>query len=126
VPYGAALADTRERKTTRRHGTRTRDDPAAKARWNRAHRFIRLGISEERFNELLEEQGDACAICREPFDDRRICADHDHSCCPAQPKSSAKTCGECVRGLLCVRCNTWLGWMEKYGERARAYLDSSA
>ena len=35
-----------------------------------AHKFRRLGISEERFNELLEAQGYACAICGEEFGDR--------------------------------------------------------
>lgn len=31
--------------------------PEAKARWNRAYKFSRLGISEERFNAVLEAQG---------------------------------------------------------------------
>lgn len=43
--------------------------PEAKARWNRAHKFVRLGITEEEFNRRLEAQGYACAMCREPFGD---------------------------------------------------------
>jgi hypothetical protein len=119
-----ALADNRQRLTERRRGIRRRDDPAAKAHWNKAHKFVRLGITEERFNELLEAQGRACGICREPFEGgQRVCIDHDHNCCPVPPDGHPRSCGRCVRGLLCVRCNTWLGWMEMYGEMARTYLD---
>jgi hypothetical protein len=100
--------------------------PEAKARWARAHKFVRLGITEERFYELLEAQGNACAMGREPFEEGQlIFADHDHSCCPKQIKATAKTCGKCVRGLLCFRCNTALGYVEMYGELARAHLAGS-
>lgn len=95
----------------------------AKARWRKAHKFVRLGITEEAFQQLLEAQGHACAMCHELFgEDARIFADHDHTCCPKQIKATARTCGKCIRGLLCFRCNTALGYIELYGERARRYL----
>lgn len=120
-----ALADSRERLTDRRRGTQRRDDPAAKSRWYRTHKFVRFGITEERFNEMLEHQNYACGICREPFEDeRRICIDHDHACCPVPPNGVSRSCGRCVRGLLCVRCNTWLGWMDKYSKGADTYLQA--
>lgn len=123
----AAQGDHRPRKTARRRGTRASDDPAARARWGRAHKFVRLGITEEEFNRMLEAQGSACAMCGEPFDDGdRIFADHDHNCCPKQVKRTAKTCGECIRGLLCFRCNTALGYYEKYAALAQQYLDQAA
>lgn len=98
-----------------------------KARWNRAHKFVRLGITEEAFTELLESQDYACGMCHEPFEeDQRVFADHDHKCCDKQLKATAKTCGKCIRGLLCFRCNTALGYIEKYGAMAEAYLGSRA
>jgi hypothetical protein len=62
-------------------------------------------------------------MCHEPFGDAFPQADHDHRCCEKQVKATAKTCGECIRGLLCFRCNTALGYIEKYGGLAKAYLD---
>ena len=96
--------------------------PETRSRWNKAHRFSRLGLTEDRYNQMLEEQGYACAICREPFRGQRVCVDHDHNCCPVGQFSHARSCGKCVRGLLCVRCNTWLGWLETYGSAVGAYL----
>jgi hypothetical protein len=76
---------------------------------------------------LLKAQGYACGICQQPFEDgKRICIDHDHACCPLDSTGYAKACGKCTRGLLCVRCNTWLGWAEMYGELAKASLASAA
>ncbi len=95
-----------------------------RARWTRAYKFVRLGITEEQFNQMPETQGYACAMCGKPFEDgRRIFADHDHTCCPKQVNARAKTCGKCIRGLLCFRCNTALGYIEKFGGLAGAYLD---
>lgn len=73
---------------------------------------------------MLEAQGHACAMCAKTFGEGdRIFADHDHTCCPKQVKATAKTCGRCVRGLLCFRCNTALGYIENYGALARQYLE---
>lgn len=114
------VADWRQRSAERRPDRVV--TPEAKARWNRSHKFTRLGISEERFNAVLEAQGHACAMCREPFGDDFPHADHDHNCHEGQPKARAKACEKCFRGLLCMRCNTALGYIEKYGELAQAYL----
>jgi recombination endonuclease VII len=72
---------------------------------------------------MLAEQDDACAMCFEPFsDDEMIYIDHDHHCCPDERSS----CGRCVRGLLNRRCNVAVGYIERYGDLARAYLEKTA
>lgn len=65
----------------------------------------RYNISEQEYYQLLEDQNGVCAICgRENYDGRRLDVDHDHSCC-----SGEKSCGMCVRGLLCGKCNKAIG-----------------
>jgi hypothetical protein len=44
---------------------------ADKARWTRAHKWARYGITEAQYTQMLEDQGNACAICREPFQGQR-------------------------------------------------------
>lgn len=62
------------------------------------------GLEPERYDEMLAEQGEACALCHQPQGDARLFIDHDHACCPG-----TFSCGRCVRGLLCRSCNTGLG-----------------
>lgn len=50
-----------------------------------------------------------------------LVVDHDHRCCP-----DMRSCGLCVRGLLCAHCNWAAGSIGDDPERARAlarYLD---
>lgn len=71
------------------------------------------GITIEVYERMLAEQGGGCAICGATPDSpsnngrKRLCVDHDHTCCPAT--SIRRSCGKCVRGLLCSGCNTGLG-----------------
>lgn len=80
-------------------------------------------ITLEDYERLLQEQGGRCAICHatECSTGKRFAVDHDHDCCPGQ-----KTCGKCVRGLLCNNCNRLLGYLGDSVVRARSiavYLD---
>jgi len=68
-------------------------------------RKLKYGMDASQYARLLEKQNHACAICEEPFGTSRPHVDHDHSCCP----NRAKSCGACVRGLLCTNCNNGLG-----------------
>lgn len=118
----AAMADTRARKTERRRGAlsgRAPQNPEVKARWRKAYRLRRYNITQKQFDWLLEVQGYACAMGAEPFTENSvICVDHDHSCCPEEKQS----CGKCIRGLLCLDCNTTLGKIERKLRMAQVYL----
>lgn len=62
----------------------------------RKHRYGKLGISEEIFQEMLKRQAKRCAICKKKQNGERLRVDHDH------------VTGK-VRGLLCKNCNLALG-----------------
>lgn len=85
-----------------------------------AHLLKQYGLTLEAYAGMVEAQGGGCAICRRPpREGRRLAVDHDHSCCPGE-----KSCGACVRGLLCTTCNVWLGFYEndEWTTGAEAYL----
>jgi hypothetical protein len=71
------------------------------------------GLSRERFEALLAEQGGGCAICHTadwPGKDNRPHVDHDHAT------------GN-VRGILCGGCNNGLGNFADDPARLRAAAD---
>jgi len=90
------------------------------------HRSERLhrnyGITFDAYRQMLEEQGGGCKICGGVnANGKDLAVDHDHSCCPGR-----KSCGRCVRGLLCSRCNTGIGMLGDTADRLRvalAYLE---
>src|SRR5699024_1004206 len=70
------------------------------------HRRNKYNISQEEYLELLNAQGGVCAICGETNKNgRTLAVDHNHNCCPGE-----KTCGDCIRQLLCSSCNSGLGF----------------
>ena len=80
----------------------------------------RFGINREEFDALFESQGNLCAICRGDDPGTNFWAvDHDHACCPG----SDKTCGQCIRGILCSRCNHALGHARDSVEILSAMID---
>ncbi len=65
----------------------------------------RFGITVSKLKEMYTAQSSRCAICKEPCKVyRNLSIDHDHRCCPG-----SKSCGKCVRGLLCAPCNKAIG-----------------
>jgi hypothetical protein len=72
----------------------------------------RYGITPELYSSLLEEQGGKCGICgsdKAGKKGQRFAVDHDHAT------------GD-IRGLLCIACNSHLGWYEPHGTKAIVYL----
>jgi hypothetical protein len=70
------------------------------------HRLQQYGVTPEQYAVLLAEQGGGCAICGRS--DTRLTVDHDHKCCPEK----ARSCGKCIRGLICNNCNLAIGLAE--------------
>ena len=98
-----------------------RESPESRKKSNRKYRISSYGLTQELFNLLLDAQQNACGMCRKPFEEEQLIhVDHDHACCRGKNRS----CGKCIRGLLCHTCNIALGHIERRYAMARAYLDS--
>lgn len=118
-------ANNRERRIQQSRDWHQRTYPArrieklaANRQWATAHpEKIRANslrdfhLTVEQYNALLAKQGGVCAICKKPETRTvngkvsNLAVDHDQSCCA----ESSKSCGKCIRGLLCYRCNTAIG-----------------
>lgn len=84
------------------------------------NRKWRFGLSPESVEALLEAQGGVCGLCRREFSGGETFVDHDHACCPGRTQ---KTCGQCVRAILCRRCNQGLGYFFDDPQLLRAAAD---
>lgn len=81
----------------------------------RAYYKHEYGISLERYNQMLQEQNEVCAICNQPDPRHNLSVDHNHA--------TGK-----IRGLLCHRCNRCLGMFQDRKDllaEAIGYLDRS-
>jgi hypothetical protein len=97
-----------------------KENPEKTAAHNRAWYY---NLTNERYQKLLEEQNNSCKICLKPFADTTPCVDHNHECCPGE-----RSCGKCIRGLLCNACNRGLGHFKdnrEYLRRADDYLGAA-
>jgi hypothetical protein len=89
---------------------------------DRNGKLAKYGITAKQYEELLAGQGGVCAVCQEAPKPggRRFAVDHDHGCC-----SGNRSCGKCVRGILCGACNLALGHIRDdpdYVAKLLAYL----
>lgn len=95
---GAPAMNEEERKQRRKEYYYKHRLKTQHGTWKR--QIGRLGCTPEMYAELREKQGGVCAICkRTNKTTRQLAVDHDH------------TTGK-IRGLLCQRCNTFLGQIE--------------
>ena len=85
--YRVAHEKTHKRKRCREYGKRKR--------WLK-HQY---GLTHEQYETMVHEQQRCCLICgKEPT--KLLVVDHNH------------TTGQ-IRGLLCTRCNTLVGYIER-------------
>lgn len=92
--------DNREHANAWERANRLKDLPLTRAK----EATRKKGINIDRYNQMLLEQGNKCAICKQPETRRvrsseevaRLCIDHCHTTLK-------------IRGLLCFHCNVGLG-----------------
>ena len=74
----------------------------------------RYNITEEQYQQMLILQNVKCLICGKEHKDtsKGLHIDHDHET-------------NLIRGLLCSKCNTALGWYEKYKSNIESYLNKN-
>jgi len=99
----------------RQNRARNRERHHLYDRKKRLKSFYHLTL--EQYDALLVSQNSVCAICQKSTGMRYLAVDHDHTCCP-----TLKTCGKCIRGLLCQKCNGFLGRIQDDPTRLVAYL----
>lgn len=81
-------------------------------------RFESFGITRDQYSRMLNEQRNRCAICKSLSVEKGFAVDHDHSCCPGR-----KSCGKCIRALLCNGCNLGIGYMKEDIERMQNAIE---
>jgi hypothetical protein len=79
------------------------------ANWKRHH------IPQEKYLEMLSKYDNKCYACKKR---KATNIDHDHDCCPEN-----RSCGKCVRGILCHNCNTALGLMKDSKEDLKKLIE---
>jgi cytochrome c5 len=72
-------------------------------------------ISKEEFDTMVAKFNGKCHTCKKN-DAKNI--DHNHDCCPGY-----RSCGNCVRGILCNQCNTALGLVKDSPEVLQSLID---
>lgn len=116
--YYAANPDAADAAKARKRDRARAESPEIEI--NRRLKRI-YGLTLDDYYQTLEDQGGLCAnpgCFNEPPADRRFDVDHDHACCPGD-----KTCGKCIRGLLCRRCNQALGLLGDDAKRVQGLVD---
>lgn len=95
-------------------GIRKKCNSCKSVKGNELKRDNRYGFTPGEYDAMFILQQGLCAICHRPEKaitrsgrSYKLVVDHDHGCCPGE-----KSCGKCVRGLICRNCNVLLGMAE--------------
>lgn len=82
----------------------------------KSHLRNKYKVTEEQYLTMAQN---GCEICgKMSLPHKKLHIDHDHKCCPVVYDSKGrtgyfKTCGRCVRGVLCDGCNNAVGKYER-------------
>ena len=82
---------------------------------SRKHKF---GLTNAAYLAMVLLQGGVCAICKQPETQtshgrvRDLTVDHDRNHCAGN-----RSCGLCIRGLICSKCNVGLGMFSDSPDR---------
>jgi len=88
-----------------------KENPSKRSKQDPKRKFKRHGLSEEKFNSIFNKFDGMCHSCKTRSG---LNIDHDHNCCPG-----TYSCGNCVRGVLCMQCNTALGLLDDNKEKIK-------
>jgi Recombination endonuclease VII len=87
-----------------------------------AREMKKYGTTVDWYRDRLIEQNGLCAMCGHLSHHhgtiQRLQVDHSHDCCDIKTKS----CGKCLRGLLCADCNILLSYLERFLKEAETPL----
>lgn len=88
-------------------------------KYGKSHNRKRYNVTPTIFKAMLNAQKACCAICKRPLTRGKTThIDHDHQCC-----DGPKSCGNCIRDLLCSQCNNGLGQFKDDPDTLRAAAD---
>lgn len=76
-----------------------------------------MSLTVHEIRALRSRGCDICGAERSP-DGRSLSIDHDHKCC-----SGIKSCGSCIRGVLCSWCNLGIGKLRDSAEILQSAAD---
>ena len=119
------LAERREREAASNarlneaRRTRYQTDPSYRLTISARNKLHFYGLTPCQFTRMLIEQDGRCGIChtKDPGT-KGWSVDHDHECCDKK-----RSCGNCVRALLCTKCNSGIAMFGDDVDKIRAAID---
>jgi hypothetical protein len=82
---------------------------------DRRPQYKRHRLTQKNYEDLVNKFNGLCHSCN---DRPATHIDHDHNCC-----NTRFSCGKCVRGVLCLQCNTALGLLSDNIDKIKNLLD---
>jgi hypothetical protein len=101
-----------KRRPNRFKEIRQKYNSSEKGKLKRSEYYFKnqYNLTLDEYERRVKEQNNLCAICKKEESTVskgrviKLSLDHDHQCCLGK-----KSCGRCIRSLLCFRCNSILG-----------------